>query len=53
MNFIASLLGWLFPCRHDHVTWPIKGRQVCLTCAEWRFYPAIGAKPSRWYRGRA
>jgi hypothetical protein len=46
MNWLLELL---FGCTHDHVTWPQHGRQSCIDCGSFRFYPAIGAKPSRWY----
>lgn len=28
----------LFPCRHQHATWPFEDRQRCIDCGAWRYY---------------
>ena len=36
-------------CRHQHLGFPINGRQICLDCTAWRPY-CIGEHPGPWQR---
>ena len=38
-------------CPHQHLAWPQRGVQRCLSCGGWRLY-AVGEKPGPWQKAQ-
>lgn len=43
-----NLIRFLFGCRHEHVSWPIRNTQTCLDCGKSWFNDSLsGLTPPR------